>query len=417
MYHTGISHLAEYLTDAERIVITGTDPDPYSLEGGSSACMINAACPQGINYQLSRRATVQILSEQLNGVSACSGTIVNSTQNTTANCKPYLFYASHCEMPSNESDTAFSRTQIRFNFEKDNCRGGARAGQNTIVGMNYKSRSVMTQQMLDNPYLITQDFILLEFRQAIPAAYNAVMAGWDLGQIPSVAPTGKQFIGFHHPDADVKKLSFSNNLLPDGNFVQKQTNANASQGGASTGSSGSGVFLEDGYVLGTASTAGNPIAACGPTNLDQPGSFFLTAINYYKFNSAWSLETAPNRQLKAHLAPNAPSTTRINPLNTQCTALSGNTSVTKVNSLENNINIYPIPSSDGTLHLQFNLEEKQDLNVVIYDLTGKKVYDKTLADILNHTITFDISTLNNGMYLLKVNNGSESYTKKISVQN
>lgn len=417
VYHLGISHLKEYLTDAERILITGTDPDPYNLEGSSSHCMINAACPQGNDYMLSRRSTVQILSENGNGVSACSGTIVNNTQNTTANCKPYLFYASHCELPSSESDAAFSRTQIRFNFENDNCTGGARAGQNTIVGMNYKSRSVLTQQMLDNVNLIQEDFILLEFRQSIPAAYNAIMSGWDISNIPTTAPSGKKFIGFHHPNADVKKLSHSNAILQNGRFFQKKMNSNATEGGASIGSSGSGVFLEDGYVLGTASTAGNPISACGGVDLTIPGKFFLSEINYYKFNSAWNYNTAPNRQLQAHLAPNAPTTTRINPVTTQCTPINGSTSVTKINTLENNINIYPIPSNNGTINIQFNLEEKQDLNVTIYDLTGKKLYDRALNNIVNNTITLDISDLNNGIYLIKINNGFESYMKKITIQN
>lgn len=53
VYHQAISHLNEFLTDAELQLITGRDPDPYGLEGRSSDCMINAACPVGASHPLS----------------------------------------------------------------------------------------------------------------------------------------------------------------------------------------------------------------------------------------------------------------------------------------------------------------------------------------------------------------------------
>ena len=83
----------------------------------------------------------------------------------------------------------------------------------------------------------------------------------------------------------------------------------------------------------------------------------------------------------------------------------------KENSLlENNLHIYPNPSSD---FVYLDLDESIKLvNVELYDLLGNKIYD---APLIKH-LSILISDYESGLYFLKITNNNKTITKKIIKQ-
>jgi hypothetical protein len=78
---------------------------------------------------------------------------------------------------------------------------------------------------------------------------------------------------------------------------------------------------------------------------------------------------------------------------------------------------FPNPFS-GQATLRFGLDESSDVSVVIYDITGKSVkrIDAGQFSAGENTITIQQGGLNSGIYILKLNAGSNSGVMKISVK-
>lgn len=418
VYRESIEYLKEYLTDEEVQVLvnTGTDADPYNLTGRGSVCFIDANCSIGDSHPLSKKAAVQTLTVVNNSIGMCSATLINNTSNSSTNCTPLLFLASHCESSGlGWANTNYSNLLVRFNFQRPECNSTSVAKQNTITGMNFKSRSEYTAGMNAND--IGDDFLLLQFRINIPERFEAVMAGWDLSTQPVNPPSGQKYIGFHHPAGDTKKVTFASKLTPSNNLFYTLDIENSRTNGAyAPGSSGSGLFREDGIVLGTASTGSeysNAPANC-KLNSTNGAAIYMERINYYRLSQGWDFDPAPNKQLKIWLDPTNTGVTKLGPTSARCQEIT-NLSVTKINTLENNVSIYPNPSSNGVVNVKFNLQDQEDVTIELYDITGKKVFVKEMANVTNNNVAFNVSELNNGMYLVKINNKSHSVTKKITI--
>ncbi|GAA3650953.1 T9SS type A sorting domain-containing protein [Flavivirga jejuensis] len=76
--------------------------------------------------------------------------------------------------------------------------------------------------------------------------------------------------------------------------------------------------------------------------------------------------------------------------------------------LDSSLSIYPNPSTN-LLNVKTTLEG--EINYTIYNIAGKKVLSGTIEnDVINHNLTI-------GLYLLKLDNGSNSVSKKIVVKN
>ena len=84
------------------------------------------------------------------------------------------------------------------------------------------------------------------------------------------------------------------------------------------------------------------------------------------------------------------------------------------NKLENvEINLYPNPASDFIV-MQFNSLVKHDINVELFDITGKSI-QKTIIYQGSTITNFDTKYLANGQYIVKFTTQSESVTKKIVI--
>jgi len=74
------------------------------------------------------------------------------------------------------------------------------------------------------------------------------------------------------------------------------------------------------------------------------------------------------------------------------------------------IKLYPNPNK-GQFQIQFG-DSKVNADVTVYDMTGKKVYGKNVAD--NETI--DLGNVQKGLYLVSITSGNTVSTKKIVVE-
>lgn len=403
--HRGIEHLSQYSAHQP---IDLMDDD---LNGQSSVCTINAICPQGAGYAANRKATVQTVQPVGNQVELCSGTLVNNTANTLESCKPLLLTAGHCEGTGSVDNDDFAQVMVRFNFERSTCDHSGTTNGVTMTGVYIRARSVF-----NGPFPIN-DFMVYELRQAIPASYDAVLSGWnksDTVQQSVVLP--EKFIGFHHPAGDNKKLSTSQQISGSGGFW----NVNFEEGYASGGSSGSGLFDGNGLLIGIASFAGGPVQDSCRFNALNEEVWTIHGILYQKLSYSWDYmpqETAANRLLKHWLDP-------LNTGVTQLDALSGciSTSTGTPSNLEKGndelgaaLSVFPNPSTDGRISLQYNLKKTEQLQVTVIDLNGKIVFEHTINNALSGVQSLNMPALANGLYLVKVSGAGGFATKKLMI--
>ncbi len=91
-----------------------------------------------------------------------------------------------------------------------------------------------------------------------------------------------------------------------------------------------------------------------------------------------------------------------------------NFKMSKTNEIINEINelkIYPNPST-GLIHLVAN-ENLKNYVVDVYSLTGAKIYSRTLEDSEN---TIDLSNLETGLYIIKLEKDEVIYHQKIQIK-
>ncbi|MEE4255416.1 MAG: T9SS type A sorting domain-containing protein [Bacteroidales bacterium] len=81
----------------------------------------------------------------------------------------------------------------------------------------------------------------------------------------------------------------------------------------------------------------------------------------------------------------------------------------------NSINIYPNPSS-GKLHIDIDGEENTEITIRVMDMIGQvQLEDKAVFSSGNSSRIFDLSNLANGMYIVNLTKGDQSYSHKITL--
>lgn len=75
--------------------------------------------------------------------------------------------------------------------------------------------------------------------------------------------------------------------------------------------------------------------------------------------------------------------------------------------------LYPNPASD-ILNLNFDRALSDNLELTFYSTLGKKV--KSIKDLNPSRPTIDISDLNTGLYLLRIEDGNKAVTKRLIVK-
>ena len=89
-------------------------------------------------------------------------------------------------------------------------------------------------------------------------------------------------------------------------------------------------------------------------------------------------------------------------------------------SIYKDLLIYPNPTKEGSFNLEFGLEKEGPVSIEIFNITGKKIYNKQVLSFNkgNHKIEFGKSDINlaSGVYLLEVVTNELTQTRKLIVE-
>ena len=160
--------------------------------GSSEPCNINVACEEGDGWECQINSVCRIISDEGGN---CTGTITN---NDCCDLTPYVLTANHC-LEGDLDDYLF-----RFNWQTAECENGDFPPSQWVT---YQGAQLVANWE-------DTDFSLLELIQDIRPADGNSFAGWDRRDI---VPNGVTMI--HHPEGDVKKISFDANPAIENNDI------------------------------------------------------------------------------------------------------------------------------------------------------------------------------------------------------
>ncbi len=183
--------------------------------------------PEGLEDAVAR---VTIETEE--GTFTCSGTLINSAEFPV----PYFLTANHCVA---SADEAASIETIWFH-ERTTCSGNVNPGLTVWGGADLLATSY------------SYDSTLLRLRRDPPL--GAVFSGWDPREIAFLQHPLPVF-GIHHPDGVEKKFSLGATVGRGDVLLTKDAIAVYwGEGLTDGGSSGSGLFNNDGSLIGVLSS-------------------------------------------------------------------------------------------------------------------------------------------------------------------
>jgi hypothetical protein len=81
---------------------------------------------------------------------------------------------------------------------------------------------------------------------------------------------------------------------------------------------------------------------------------------------------------------------------------------------EDNVVLYPNPS-DGQVDFSFNLDEKEDVDVLLFDRSGKTLASYSLPNTLNQTHQLDFSEQAKGIYIVKITGQTFQTTQRLVI--
>lgn len=92
-------------------------------------------------------------------------------------------------------------------------------------------------------------------------------------------------------------------------------------------------------------------------------------------------------------------------------------------SIENNSttveigDFYPNPSSSGLVNLDFTTSDDNEITLSVFDITGKLMINQVQQVTQgNNQLNFDFSTLNKGIYLVKIGNENKAIMRKLIIE-
>ncbi|MGE5617068.1 MAG: trypsin-like serine peptidase, partial [Bacillota bacterium] len=232
--HVFIPQVSHLVTNATR---------DFAMEKAASAsCELDVMCYSAWSSAESN-AVARMLFTDAGSSYLCSGTLLADRDTSTT--IPYFLSANHCI--SNQS--AASTLQTYWFFRSTACNSGILGNYQTLTGgatLLYASNTTDTSFMKLN---------------ATPPA-GAMYAGWIVSPVPAL---NTSLTAVHHPGGDLQKISFANLAMyatctpPTNDSFTCTTTSSATsqtfygvqwtQGITEPGSSGSGLFLNNGHYL------------------------------------------------------------------------------------------------------------------------------------------------------------------------
>ncbi len=228
--------------------------DPVKASG---ACNNDVACPAGDPWRNEIRSVARY---SVGGSGLCTGTLIN---NAAGNGRTFFLTANHCGLsPANAASVV-----VYWNYQSPACgqHGGGSLAQNQNGAIFRAAKPDV-------------DMALIELEDIPDSTFGVYYAGWNRS---GTVPTGA--VGIHHPDGDVKAISFSTTSLgtinscigTGGSLTHWQVTW--SSGTTEPGSSGSAIWDPVTHqIVGFLSGGG---ASC--SSLSSPDC-------YGKFSVAWT---------------------------------------------------------------------------------------------------------------------------------
>lgn len=192
--------------------------------GDSGSCNNNVICPEGDPWRDQIRSVAMMV---VGGSGFCTGQLIN---NCAEDGTPYFLTANHC-LGGSTNNWVF-----RFNWESPSCNQNQNGPTNqSVTGATLKANSAGS------------DVALLQLNSTPPAGYNVYYSGWDRSGTASTSN-----VGIHHPSGDIKKITFDNHAATQANWggAQCWRIANWEDGTTEPGSSGSGLWNQNGHLIG-----------------------------------------------------------------------------------------------------------------------------------------------------------------------
>ena len=227
----------------------------HSSEPDVLNCEVDASCSGGPE----KNAVGRILFND-NGLKLCTGTLLN---NSAEDGTPYFLTANHCI----DSQAVAQTVEVYWFYQTTSCNSGVlRNWVHSPLGANL----LATQA--------SNDFCLLRLLNNVPG--GVYFSGWT----SVVQPLGTNVFSLHHPDGYIPPTVPSYLRRSTGNIMS--TNENClnlvngyavrwTAGSAEPGSSGSGLWSSNGYLVG--------VLSCGPLppTCNNPAAGFSKFANFY----------------------------------------------------------------------------------------------------------------------------------------
>jgi subtilisin-like proprotein convertase family protein len=91
------------------------------------------------------------------------------------------------------------------------------------------------------------------------------------------------------------------------------------------------------------------------------------------------------------------------------------TTLSNLNYTINDFILYPNPNK-GNFNIQFNSKSSDDIAVTVFDVLGRKVFDKKYSNKANFNETIQLKNVKSGIYILSVLDGERREEKKIVIE-
>ena len=238
----------------------------YTLEENDrNSCNLNVACPEADSWLDQVNSVVRMSM----GGGLCSASLVN---NVEEDLTPYIFTADHC-LSGNTNYYVFY-----FKYQANTCGGSSGPSSYTMTGSTLRANG-------SGP-----DFALLELNNSIPESYDPYYNGWNRSAGAPYNPTG-----IHHPGGEVKKISFTEDVVT-GTYYYWEFHYDI--GRIYPGSSGSPLFDPNHRTVGVASFMYTDYCYEWNCYCDQQYD-----VGYGRFDRAWDYGDSPSERLQNWLDP------------------------------------------------------------------------------------------------------------------
>jgi hypothetical protein len=360
----------------------------YSASSGP--CNIDINCPEGKDWQVIKKAVCKISFKQGTSTEYCTGTLINNTRFDTI---PYLLTANHCIRNATQAASAV----FYFDYETDTC------------GKRYISK---TYTLAGSTLMATSDsidFTLLKLNESPPYSKKPYFAGWSISKTPATYS-----VCIHHPEADVKKISIEKDQLtgeyqdpipPNLSWLTDESLPNVfwrviewESGTTEGGSSGAPLFNQNKLIV--ANLTG------GEADCNKPVNDYFSKIFV-----AWDYYTQYTKQLKHWLDPESTGINNLvgfNPFGVPDTIPIDTTEYSE------RFTVFPNPAT-GLVTFETDSLDISGGYLSIYTNIGKKM---ARFDIIEtKRLTFDVSFLEQGLYILEFSKGDILQRKRLVVIN